>query len=65
MVDPARKERAAWRMYDTIRELCLPVPWQDLGTEREAAHRHIGSSAVRERLYQLVEEIAVILDGGL
>lgn len=64
-MDLARKERAAWRIYDTMREALLPVPWQDIGTEREPSHRHIGSSALRERIYQLVDEVAVILDGGI
>jgi hypothetical protein len=44
-------------IYERVGELLWRVPFDDLGTEREAGHRHIGSAKVTEALYQLAREI--------
>lgn len=61
-VSPNLKDLAAAEIYSTIQDLEERPAWHDLGTEREVEHRHIGSSTVRERLYQLVDRLAEILE---
>lgn len=60
---PETVERAAHLIYDRVGAHLFRVPFEDLGTEREAVHRHIGSSNIREGLYHLVRELAPILRG--
>jgi hypothetical protein len=58
---PAQVHDAARLIYERVGGLLWRVPFDDIGTEREAAHRHVGSSKVTESLYQLARDLGPML----